>query len=69
MADIPLYTDGKLAMELRRMAVDAELSDDPCWRVLAAAAHRLEVISQHTRQDDAGIWSYYRNEMWGHGND
>lgn len=68
MSELPNYTDGKLATELRRMAVDAELSGDECWRILAAAAHRIEVIAQHTRQDDAGIWSYYRNEMWRHGN-
>ena len=62
------YTDGKLASLLRHMAVDAELSGDiEAWKVLAAAAHRIEVIAQHTRQDDAGIWSYYRNEMWNHG--
>jgi len=52
-------------MELRRMAVDAELSGDDCWRILAAAAHRIEVINQHKFED--GIWSYYRNEMWRHG--
>ena len=64
---MPEYTDSKLASLLRAMAVDAELTEDPCWQVLAAAAHRLEVIAQHTRQDDAGIWSYYRQEMWRHG--
>lgn len=63
-----IYTDAKLAMLLRNMAVDAELSGAiDTGRVLAAAAHRLEVISQHTRQDDEGIWSYYRQEMWNHG--
>lgn len=62
------YTDAKLAMLLRNMAVDAELSGAiDTHRVLAAAAHRLEVIAQHTRQDDEGIWSYYRQEMWSHG--
>jgi len=65
VSEIPQYTDGKLAMELRRMAVDAELSGDDCWRILAAAAHRIEVINQHKFED--GIWSYYRNEMWRHG--
>lgn len=62
------YTDAKLAMLLRNMAVDAELSGAiETWKVLAAAAHRLEVIAQHTRQYDQGIWSYYRQEMWSHG--
>lgn len=62
------YTDAKLAVLLRHMAVDAELSGAiDTWKVLAAAAHRLEVISQHTKQDDEGIWSYYRQEMWSHG--
>lgn len=61
MSEVPKYTDGKLALELRRMAVDAELSGDDCWRVLAAAAHRLEVIAQHTRQEDAAIWGLFRN--------
>ena len=61
------YTDAKLAMLLRNMAVDAELSGAiDTWKVLAAAAHRLEVIAQHTKQDDEGIWSYYRQEMWTH---
>lgn len=62
------YTDSKLASLLRHMAVDAELSGAiDTWKVLVAAAHRLEVIAQHTRQDDEGIWSYYRQEMWNHG--
>ena len=62
------YTDAKLAMLLRHMAVDCELSGEiERGQMLAAAAHRLEVIAQHTRQDDEGIWSYYRQEMWSHG--
>ena len=60
--------DRELIKHLSNMKTNADLSGND-WesKILGQAIARLEVISNLPSDD--GIWSYYRQEMWGHGRD
>ena len=64
---LPPLTDAELARELGYMATDAHLAgNDRAHLLLSIAQARLLEIASLPKDD--GIWSYYRHEMWSHGN-
>lgn len=60
--------DREIIRHLMTMKANADLSGlDWESMILGQAIARLEVIANLPGDD--GIWSYYRQEMWGHGRD